>query len=45
MGTVTIASHRGFDSTDFVLLGLTIVIVGLIAWQVISRTRMFRNRH
>lgn len=44
METITIASARGFGLADLVVFGVTAVIVGLIAWQVISRMKITRNR-
>lgn len=43
MGTVTIASARGFELTDFVLMGVSILVLGLIAYTVISRMKMYRR--
>jgi hypothetical protein len=46
MGTVTIVSTRGgFESMDFVLIVVSIVVVAFIAWQVITRTRPGRSRN
>lgn len=44
METVTIASTRSFVLTDFELVALSVVVVGVIAWQVVARVRHVRGR-
>lgn len=44
MGTITIASTRSFGLTDFVLVGISIVVLGLIAYTVVSRMKMYRRQ-
>jgi hypothetical protein len=43
MGTVTIASTRGFGLTDLVLVGISLLVVGLITYTVVSRMKMYRH--
>jgi hypothetical protein len=44
METVTIASARGLELTDMVLLVISVTtIIGVIAWQLIGRNRDFRG--
>lgn len=45
METVTISTARGFDVTDFVLFGISAAaVIGLIAWHLVTRTNLFRDR-
>jgi len=43
MGTVTIASTRGFGLTDIVLLVVSVLVVGLVTYTVVSRMKMYRR--
>jgi len=47
METVTIASSavHGPGFSEIALLTLSVIVVGLVAWQVIARTRHSRGRH
>jgi hypothetical protein len=44
MGTITIASTRGYDPTDLVVLGVALVIAAVVAWQLVARKRFGRDR-
>lgn len=41
--TVAAASQHGPEFTTLAALAISIVVVGLIAWHFISRTRLFRD--
>lgn len=45
MQTITIAaaSEHGLAFTTLAALLVSIVVVGLVAWQLVSRMRMFRH--
>jgi hypothetical protein len=44
MGTVTIASTRGLGLTDLVLFGVSIAVLALITYTVVSRMKMYRRQ-
>ena len=44
MGTITIASTRGFGLTDLVLLGVSVAVLALITYTVLSRMKMYRRQ-
>lgn len=43
METVTIASSRSLDMSDLVALAISVVVVGVICWQIIAKTGLFRR--
>jgi hypothetical protein len=44
MGTVTIASTHSFGLTDLVLLCVSIAVLGLVTYTVVSRMKMYRRQ-
>jgi hypothetical protein len=47
MQTITIAStpiHEGPGLSAIALLALTVVVVGIVGWQLFVRSRSFRGR-
>ena len=46
METITIASSavHGPGFSELALLALAVIVVGLVAWQIVARTRSTRTR-
>jgi hypothetical protein len=46
METITIVAHaeHGYGFSTVALLALSVVVVGLIGWQVATRAGLFRGR-
>jgi hypothetical protein len=44
MGTITIASTRGFELTDLILFCVSVAVLGMITYTVVSRMKMYRRQ-